>query len=83
MFALEILTEVEAIRQHTTRRQTGVLSLLGVPLYRPARSDEAIYQTNNNVEIAGTVQRSGAEGVWVVLAGRDAINFAQQANNSA
>jgi branched-chain amino acid transport system substrate-binding protein len=25
------------------------------------------------------VKNTGAEGVWVVLAGRDAINFAQQA----
>jgi branched-chain amino acid transport system substrate-binding protein len=41
-------------------------------LYPPAN-------TNDFAPYIEQVKNSGAEGVWVVLAGRDAINFAQQA----
>jgi branched-chain amino acid transport system substrate-binding protein len=41
-------------------------------LYTPAN-------TNDFAPYIEQVKNSGAEGVWVVLAGRDAINFAQQA----
>jgi len=41
-------------------------------LYTPAN-------TNDFAPYIEQVKKSGAEGVWVVLAGRDAINFAQQA----
>jgi branched-chain amino acid transport system substrate-binding protein len=41
-------------------------------LYTPAN-------TNDFAPFIEQVKNSGAEGVWVVLAGRDAINFAQQA----
>lgn len=41
-------------------------------LYAPAN-------TNDFAPYIEQVKKSGAEGVWVVLAGRDAINFAQQA----
>jgi branched-chain amino acid transport system substrate-binding protein len=41
-------------------------------LYTPAN-------TNDFAPYIEQVKSSGAEGVWVVLAGRDAINFAQQA----
>jgi branched-chain amino acid transport system substrate-binding protein len=40
-------------------------------LYTPAN-------TNDFAPYIEQVKKSGAEGVWVVLAGRDAINFAQQ-----
>ena len=41
-------------------------------LYTPAN-------TNDFAPYIEQVKKSGAEGLWVVLAGRDAINFAQQA----
>ncbi len=41
-------------------------------LYTPAN-------TNDFAPYIEQVKNSGAQGVWVVLAGRDAINFAQQA----
>ncbi len=41
-------------------------------LYTPAN-------TNDFAPYIEQVRSSGAEGVWVVLAGRDAVNFAQQA----
>lgn len=41
-------------------------------LYTPAN-------TNDFAPYIEQVKKSGAQGVWVVLAGRDAINFAQQA----
>jgi branched-chain amino acid transport system substrate-binding protein len=41
-------------------------------LYTPAN-------TNDFAPYIEQVKKSGADGVWVVLAGRDAINFAQQA----
>jgi branched-chain amino acid transport system substrate-binding protein len=41
-------------------------------LYTPAN-------TNDFAPYIEQIKTSGAEGVWVVLAGRDAINFAQQA----
>jgi hypothetical protein len=67
VFAYAAGSPLPQLRFRATRRQTVVLSLLGVPPYRPARSDEAIYQTNNNVEIAGTVQRmSSTENDGVV-----------------
>jgi branched-chain amino acid transport system substrate-binding protein len=40
-------------------------------LYTPAN-------TNDFAPYIEQVKKSGAEGIWVVLAGRDAINFAQQ-----
>jgi len=40
-------------------------------LYTPAN-------TNDFAPYIEQVKKSGAEGVWVVLAGRDAVNFAQQ-----
>ena len=40
-------------------------------LYPPAN-------TNDIAPYIEPIRKSGAEGVWVVLAGRDAINFAQQ-----
>lgn len=40
-------------------------------LYTPAT-------TNDFAPYIEQVKKSGAEGVWVVLAGRDAVNFAQQ-----
>ena len=40
-------------------------------LYTPANS-------NDFAPYIEQVKKSGAEGVWVVLAGRDAVNFAQQ-----
>jgi branched-chain amino acid transport system substrate-binding protein len=44
---------------------------MAVELYTPAN-------TNDFAPYIEQVKKSGAEGVWVVLAGRDAINFAQQ-----
>lgn len=44
---------------------------MAVELYTPAN-------TNDFAPYIEQVKTSGAEGVWVVLAGRDAINFAQQ-----
>ncbi len=41
-------------------------------LYTPAT-------TNDFAPYIEQVKKSGAQGVWVVLAGRDAVNFAQQA----
>lgn len=41
-------------------------------LYTPA-------EINDFAPYIEQVKKSGAEGVWVVLAGRDAVNFAQQA----
>lgn len=45
---------------------------MAAELYTPAN-------TNDFAPYIEQVKNSGAEGVWVVLAGRDAINFAQQA----
>jgi branched-chain amino acid transport system substrate-binding protein len=50
----------------------GLGKELVADLYTPAN-------TNDFAPYIEQVKKSGAEGVWVVLAGRDAINFAQQA----
>ena len=50
----------------------GLGKELVADLYTPAT-------TNDFAPYIEQVKKAGAEGVWVVLAGRDAINFAQQA----
>lgn len=50
----------------------GLGKEVAAELYTPAN-------TNDFAPYIEQVKKSGAEGLWVVLAGRDAINFAQQA----